>query len=229
MVKNKSKKEKTRISTIQKYFIYLIPKRPRIFHLVRDFNLGFMQIQKEERNSPDSGAFSPKKKIKKRGSFVLGESAVKLSLNELSFSPFSNLKTPLKTLKKEKEVKKNQDFEFSGVGGFFIASDIVYSQNEHQVVYYLADNETVQSEPVVFDNFVRMESCKLLVTDNLKNVGSSLLIEAIDKITRTFRKRTTTIKVKEKKDLREKQKDVQEEDDLNDEDYFNQKTNCKSS
>lgn len=160
---------------------------------------------------------------------MLGESTVKVNLNEMSFSPFSQHKNLLKSARKEREFKKNQDFEFSGVGGFFIASEVIYTQNEHQTVYFLSENESVMSEQVTFDNFVRMQACKLLVTDNLKNIGSSLVIEAIDKITRTFRKRTTTIKVKDKKEPKEKQREAFEEDDMNDEDYFNQKTNCKTN
>lgn len=156
----------------------------------------------------------------------MGETPPKANLNEMSFSPFSLNKNLFRTNKREKQKEANQDFEFSGVGGFFVASDIQYTQNEYQNVYYLGDNETVLSEPVIFDNFVRMDSCQLLVTDNLKIIGQSLVIEAIDKITRTFKKRTTTLKVNERKDPKEKSKTYTEEEMMNDEDYFNQKTNC---
>lgn len=192
---------------------------------------GFMQVDKDERkSSPDSG-LTPKKKMAKTGSFVLGEANMKLNFNEISFSPMNQPKAFMKGLGfgKDKEPQNNQDFEFSGVGGFFIASDIIYTQNERQTVYYLSDNETIQSETVSFDNFVKMNSCKLLVTDNLKIIGASLMMEAIDKITGTFRKRTATLSKKDKKDTREKagEKEPLQDEDIDDEEYFNQKTNCR--
>ena len=190
-----------------------------------------MKSEKDgSKDSPDSSGHSPKKKFTKGSSFVLSESALKLNFNEMSFSP-ANQKSYLKSLskekEKEKEKRKNEDFEFSGVGGFFTASDIMYTQNERQTVYYLEENESVISETVTFDNLVTIESCKLLVTDNLKNIGSSLIIEAIDKFRKTLRRRTTTLsKGTDKKDQKEKTRENTEREAMDDEEYFNQKTNC---
>jgi hypothetical protein len=90
----------------------------------------------------------------------------------------------------------NQDFHFSTVGGFFIASEVIYSQNKLEGVSYLGEDADVQSSTELFENFVTMKSCKLLISDVLKSVISSLVFEALHSIKNSLRNRAMAKKAK---------------------------------
>lgn len=149
------------------------------------------------RNKPESPTLtnSPQPKFKKTGSFQLGFDQDLLSpqVNNLMLSRTIQ---PRKDSEDESAFLPNQEFNFSTVGGFFIASEVIYSQNRQERVSYLTEDTEVQSSLEMFENFVTMKACKLLISDVLKSVISSLVFEAIHNIKNTLKNRASNRKSK---------------------------------
>lgn len=136
----------------------------------------------------------PKRKLKKAPSFVFGEKNLG-NPNEpkMNSTGFWFKKQPtLPDIQEDTEfIKVNEDFHFSTAGGFFIASEIVYLQNCQEKVSYLGEDSEVLSSTEFFDNFVTMRACKLLISDVLKSVVSSLALAAIANIKKTLKSKQT--------------------------------------
>ena len=141
---------------------------------------------------------APKRKLIKSSSFVFGEKVLGIPQKLQMPSPLMWLRgQPSLPEVREiitDEIKVNEDFHFSIAGGFFIASEIEYFQNCQEKVSYLGEDSEVLSSVEFFDNFVTMKACKLLISDVLKTVISSLALAAIANIKKTLKRKQTKIK-----------------------------------
>ena len=93
------------------------------------------------------------------------------------------------------ELQVNQDFDFSSVGGFFKAHNATYTQQVNKEVNQLTEEDTIISINSDFSNFITIKGCKLLIGQNLSQMGSLLVNDPIE----TLRKKLATRYLKTKK------------------------------
>jgi len=80
----------------------------------------------------------------------------------------------------------NQDFDFSSVGGFFKAKEVIYKQQVRERFNLLAEDDSIVSGFKEFSNFITVSGCKLLIGQNLSAMGSLLVTEPLDRLKKKF-------------------------------------------